>query len=198
MDTATMIGFALSFAILNRGRGSHFWDSIDSTAASRLLAAFSMAVLTMLAAGQGGIAGDLTILWALGTLSLWEVFAWDNYWSAAIGHAFNPGARTFLPADWLMRRMPWFAPVYSATAGDVRRRLWGTVAMGLRQSVAAPCIVGLAWLTGHPDHGWYAAGTLLLGLPYLLAGYACRTYAIGFAEYTVGGWLGILMYTATH
>ena len=90
--------------------------------------------------------------------------------------------------------MPWFSTVYSANASDIRRRLWGAVSMGLRQSLAAPCLIGLAYLTGHPEHLWYSAGTLFLGIPYLLGGYACKAYPIGFAEYLTGGLLGLLFY----
>ena len=194
MNIALMIAFMAAFAFLNRGRGSQFWNQIDSTVASRLVTTLSMSSLTMIASGSDEYQGDLILFWVWAVMSLWAFPGWDNYWSAAIGNAFNPNASTFAPVDWLMKRMPWFSAVYAATASNLSRRLWGTVAMGLRQALAAPCFIGLAYLTGHPETGWYAAGTLLLGTPYLLGGYVCKAYPVGFAEYCVGAVLGAMTY----
>lgn len=186
--------FCIAFAFLNRGRGSHFWDQIDSTVASRLVACFGMAALTMVAGGQSESHGYVLLLWTLATLPLWAFPGWDNYWAAAIGHDFNPVARTFPPVDWVMKRMPWFRPVYRATASDLRRRLWGAASMGLRQALAAPCIIGLASLTGLPWHALYALGTLLFGFIYMISGSLFKPYVIGTAEYIVGGALGFLVF----
>lgn len=198
MNLTSLIGFMMICAGLNRGRGSHYGGTIDSTVVSRLLTTFALAVLTMLSADSAARPGELILLWVWAGLSLWAFPGWDNYWSAAIGNPVNAHARTFLPADWLLEHMPWFAPVYNATASARRCRLWGVVAMGLRQALAAPCLVGLAYLTGHPEAGWYAMATLLFGLPYLLTGYACKTDPVGYAEYVVGGLLGLLIYAILH
>ncbi|OWK42209.1 hypothetical protein [Fimbriiglobus ruber] len=193
-----MIGLTTVFAVMNRGRGSHFWSQIDSTVASRLTSILGMSLCVILASGETDIRGDVLLAWTWATLSLWEFFGWDNYWSAAIGNAFNPDAATFAPVDWLLKQMPWFSSVYQATAGNSRRRTWGTTAMGLRQAMAAPGIIGVAFLTGYPGHSAWAAATLLLGIPYYVGGRISTAYAVPIAEYTVGGILGLLFYLATH
>jgi hypothetical protein len=178
--------FAIAFALLNRGRGSHFGNEIDSTVASRLITALGMAVLTIIAAQTDEITGDIILVWVFAGISLWDWFGWDNYWSAAIGNHTDINTASFKPVDWLMHLLP-----------AMSIRIWGTVAMGLRQSLASPCIVGLAFLTGHPEHAWYAAGTLLFGLPYLLAGYLFKA-PVMVAEYAVGGALGFILFNTIH
>jgi hypothetical protein len=185
----------LIFSILNRARGSQFFGLLDSTTEGRLIATFLMAVAAAIASLGDYFDMAEIILWTWAGLILWCVFGWDEYWGAAIGSTFNPNKATFAPVDWLMKLQPWFAPVYQATAGDVRRRLWGAMAMGLRQSLAIPCLVGLGYLTGHAEHGWYAAGTLLFGFIYLAAGYAAGlVYAVPVAEYGVGAAFGFLIF----
>lgn len=179
MNTLLMIAFIAAFACLNRGRGSQFWDRIPSTTAGRLLATFGMAVLT---AGAAWPANPLAIfIWTWATLFIWTVFAWDKYWAAAIGHTIDPTARAFPPVDWVMSELP-----------AMPLRMWGTVAMGLRQSLLTLSLVGLAIIAGHPDRAAFAPLTLLFGIPYLLAGYSRTPYPIGWAEYTVGAAIGAL------
>ncbi len=72
----------VGFSILNRARGSRFWDRFGSTAFSRALAAFLMAAISF----QGFLAS--VWLW----LSLWAAFTprWDEYWSAELGDRPHP------------------------------------------------------------------------------------------------------------
>jgi hypothetical protein len=192
------VSFALAFALLNRGRGSHFGNEIDSTVASRLITSFGMAILTMIAAQADEYRGNMILVWAFVGVSVWEWFGWDNYWSAAIGNPTNIMKPCFPPVDWLMARLPFFKSLYLAQGTPFKLRLWGAVAMGLRQSLATPCIIGLAFLTGHPDHAWYAAGTLLFGLPYFIAGYLYPKAPVMVADYVVGGALGFIFYFTIH
>jgi hypothetical protein len=183
----------LIFAILNRARGSHLFGMLDSTNEGRAIATFLMAAATAIASQGDYLDMAEILLWTWAGLIFWCVFGWDEYWGAAIGSTFNPNKPEFSPVDWLMLQMPWFTPVYNATATDLRRRLWGAVAMGLRQGLAVPCLVGMAYMTGHPNHGWYAAGTLLFGFIYMASGYlVALAYAIPLAEPVVGAALGFL------
>jgi hypothetical protein len=63
--------------------------------------------------------------------------------------------------------------------------------MGLRMSLAAPCLIGLSYITG--GCAWYAAATLLLGIPYLLAGYFTKTPVL-YAEFGVGAGLALIIW----
>lgn len=67
------------FAILNRARGSHFWNLVPSTTASRLLATLGMATVIVAQTGDA----RLFALWPL--LFLWSLFGWDTFWAAIIG-----------------------------------------------------------------------------------------------------------------
>ena len=102
MSIALLAAFTAVFAFLNRARGSQLYGFVNSTTAGRLISTFFMAYATSLVAGGDFIHMDTVILWAWATLYLWTIFAWDNYWAAAIGHTFNPNTVTFAPADWLL------------------------------------------------------------------------------------------------
>lgn len=98
------------------------------------------------------------------TLFLWTLPAWDAYWSAEIGND----------------------PLHS--------KFWGLWHMALRMILAAPCILGLAYI----EHGSYywALGTPLLALPYLVFGLFKTQYTVPCSEYTVGAMLGFLIMKA--
>lgn len=109
-------------------------------------------------------------------LMLWCVFAWDRYWSAAIGNGASEGG--WKPIDYIMSKL-WPVP-----AGGFKLRLWGTVAMGLRMMMLIPFLVTLAFITdGNP---WYSLLSVFLGVPYLLWGYLVKVNVIRNAELTVG------------
>lgn len=171
------------FSLLNRARGSQFWDTLPSTSATRILATFGMALATAAAAGGDRARAAELLLWAWASLMLWCVFAWDNYWSAAIGNPTDVHKPACKPVDRIMARLPAMPP-----------RLWGTVAMGLRQSFAAPCLVGLSVISGHPSHAAYALATPSFGVIYLAAGYLRPKAPIALAEHAVGAALGALIY----
>ena len=68
-------------ALLNRGRGSHFWNVLPSTVASRLL----MAVIAGLAVAA--LTGQIILCPVMiAGLMLWCTPGWDAYWSAEIGN----------------------------------------------------------------------------------------------------------------
>ena len=71
-------------------------------------------------------------------------------------------------------------------------RIWGAIAMGLRQAFLIPSLAGLAALCGHPWNAAYSLATLLFGVIYLTAGYASRLRPIAVAEYSLGACLGLL------
>lgn len=184
----TGLATALAFAALNRARGSRFWGLLGSTQLSRLAATAGMASIVT------AVGGDPRLLLAWPLLMLWALPGWGVYQSAATGNPTNFMEREFPPVDWIMARIPFFAPVYLAAGTDLERRLWGTVAMALRQSLAAPAVAAVAHLAGNP--WWWAATTPLLAAPYLIAGYAARRHHVMYAEYGAGAILGLLCHRA--
>lgn len=147
------------FAFLNRARGTRLFEHTTSTMISRivsmgLMAAYLSAEALML--DVGGVRSLCLLAWAWASLLLWCDEAWDDLWSACIGHDPN------------------------------HSRLWGLMMLTLRMSLGIPYFVGVAYITGHSDRAWYAAASLLLGLPYYIWGYLQPNKAINFAEPTVG------------
>jgi hypothetical protein len=158
---------ATLFALLNRGRGSRFWDTLPSTTISRLAATAGMAILVYpFGLLSGGILHAVGMFfWTWAALMFWCVFAWDSFWNAEIG------------------------------TDPQRSRLWGLGMMALRMTLAVPCLIGLAFLAGQPQHAWLALATPLLGLPYYVFGYLTPgTNVIRNAELAVGALLGFLIY----
>ncbi|MCE9565859.1 MAG: hypothetical protein K8U57_27860 [Planctomycetes bacterium] len=183
MSSVSFVAIPVLFSLLNRARGSQFWDTLPSTSATRILATLCMAVVT--AATAWGDSARMTelLLWTWASLMLWCVFAWDNYWSAAIGNPTDVHKPACKAVDRIMARLP-----------AMPLRLWGAVAMGIRQSFAVPCLVGLSIISGHPTHAAYALATLSFGLIYLAAGYVWPKAPITVAEHAVGAALGALIY----
>jgi hypothetical protein len=184
--------FMALFAVLNRARGSKTFELFNSTTAARIVATLGMAVLTMLASQT--YHPNTLVLWVWGTLYLWTVPGWGKYFGACVGGRFNSMETEFVPVDWLMVRLPYFRDVYLARASDTKRRLWGTVAMGLRMSLAAPCVIGISYI--EDGNAWPAIYTLLLGVPYLIAGYVFRANHILYAELAVGCGLALIIWNA--
>lgn len=175
------------FALLNRARGNHLFEQTESTTVSRLLSTLGMALLIYLTAlfqGYDIIRATLMCLWALATLMLWCIFAWDRYWEACLGGPVN-SQTGFVFVDWLMRFWP-------LPTEDTALRLWGLLAMTLRQLLILPCLTGLAYLSGHSPV--WSLGTLLLGACYYVAGYAVSNgFAVMTAELCSGGLIGFLV-----
>jgi hypothetical protein len=124
-----------------------------------------------------GISEDfalLPVVWA--GLLIWCIPGWDNYWSAAIGNPTDITKKSFAPTDFIMKAFAWL-PL----------RIWGTVAMGLRQFIClSPLMVTLAFL-GHPIAILASLIALLAGIPYLIGGYVVsKGYSVAFGEYGVG------------
>jgi hypothetical protein len=184
-----------AFALLNRARGTKLYGLTNSTVVGRLVATLGMGVLASLCVMPDSEMMLEVGVWTWLSLFLWAIPAWDNYWGAAIGSVFNPDEPAFAPVDWLLRVMPWFSTVYAATASDLRRRLWGATAMGLRQMLATPGLAHLAFIAGHPDRAWYAICPLAFGLFYLAAGYlkVLKQTSVAVAEYGIGAALGFLI-----
>jgi hypothetical protein len=69
------------FAILNRARGTKFFEMTTSTVKSRIFS-------TLLMASTIAFKGNNVILFPLCFIGLmfWCTFAWDEYWAAAIGN----------------------------------------------------------------------------------------------------------------
>lgn len=171
------------FALLNRARGSRLYGLTDSTLAGRLIATGLMAAVTAWASG-GPSAPVLAWTWA--SLMLWCSFGWGRYFVAATGGPIAD-ERESRWVDWVMDRLR------LPTDTPLRRRIWGSVAMGLRQSFLTPSLVGLAILSGHPDRAGFALLTPLLGLCYLPAGFARPRDPIPVAELALGAALGLLI-----
>jgi hypothetical protein len=90
--------------------------------------------------------------------------------------------------DWVMDKLD--LPAFTVE----ERKRWGTVAMGLRQTLLAPFVVGLAFLTGDPGMAWMAAFTPFLGIPYYLAGKISQKYAGLIAELILAALIGAVVY----
>lgn len=115
----------------------------------------------------GWLRFDCITLWAFAALMFWCVWGWDALWGATIGHDPN------------------------------HSRLWGLAHLALRMILAAPCLIGLAYLTGHLGHAWVALATPLLAIPYYVFGYAFPAengkVVIPYSEPTVGVLLGAMI-----
>ncbi len=161
-----MIPFALWFGFLNCARGRKLFNTTTSTEVSRLIATLGMVLATGALLMPNVNQMGVVTLWTWATLMLWCSSGWDALWSAAIGDDLN------------------------------HSRLWGLGALTLRMTLAAPCLIGLAWLTGHSYTP--ITGVLLLGLPYYISGYITpRKYVISAAESVTGMLLGGLVYLMT-
>lgn len=165
--------FVTAFAILNRARGTRLFNKTSSTEIGRLVSMAGMTFLTLFLLPQKDF--TLVTVSAGGLLALflcWCSFAWDAYWSAAIGND----------------------PLHS--------RLWGLRAMTYRMALAAPVIILVALLAEKPVNAVFGAGFLLMGLPYYIAGYARKWFPsvvvnpIAPAEFSVGAILGALIWMA--
>ncbi|QEL18704.1 hypothetical protein [Limnoglobus roseus] len=173
------IAFGLTFAVLNRARGSKFFGYLTSTNEARALATAGMAAATALVAGGDDLHLLQVFWWTSATLAFWEIWGWGKYF-AAIHGIIDASGGSLKPVDWLMSKLNLPTDTFE------QRKRWGTVAMGLRQAMIAPCIVGLAFLTGHPERAWLACFTLLLGLPYYAGGKISQKWAGVIAETTTG------------
>lgn len=161
-----MVASALWCGFWNCARGRKLFNTTSSTFIGRLVATHFMGLGAMVISLGTPFHMATIMLWTWGTLLLWCTPAWDAYWSAEIGDDPN------------------------------HSRLWGLAAMSLRMTLAAPCLIGLAYLTGHMDRAGYAAGSLLLGLPYYISGFVSpRKYVISIPETVVGMILGVLIFT---
>lgn len=106
-------------ALLNRGRGTRFWEHCPSTTLTRVMFSYGMGVLAAFM-----VLPDLrlfveVLLWVTVSMYFWSVWGWDRFWSSAIGD------------------------------DSQHNRLWGLKMLTLRHSLGIPCLVGLSWLTGH-------------------------------------------------
>lgn len=154
----------LIFSAANRGRGSKFGDKLPSTVEGRVLAAFLSAGSTLL------LTADLSpwratgiAVWIMATMLLWCTSAWDKFWSEEIGSSLT------------------------------HSRLYGLMQMTVRQLLILPCLLGTAYLSGHLDRSYYAAGALTLGLPYYFSGYEFPAAPIKVSEYAVGALIGLMI-----
>lgn len=163
-----ILPFCIWFAILNRARGSQLFGYTDSTVIGRLVAALGMAIsvyILSLFDGISNIHAVIVFFWTIGALMFWMVPRWDAYWSAEIGND----------------------PKHS--------RLWGLATMTLRMLLAAPCIIGLAYLSEHIDKAWLALATAFLAVPYLIFGYLTPgANVIRNSELAAGAILGALVF----
>lgn len=176
---------AFTCAFLNRCRGSQWFGLIPSTSAGRILACLGIGLSTLVYS----LPNELLIpTFTALSLFLWAVFAWDNYWSAAIGNPTDITKSTFPPVDFVMSLLP-----------SMNLRLWGLIALTLRSSLAAICFIGLAYLSGHDERMIAALGVLLFAFPYYINGYILdKSWVIKVSEYMVGAMIGILIWYVLH
>lgn len=168
--------FATSFAFLNRARGSKLFDLTTSTTVSRLASTFAMAALVMLASGDW-----LAAAWAWASLFLWAVPEWGKYLGAACGNPINEAEKGFVPSEWVVGLLP---------LRNSRTR--GLIGTAVRMSLAVPCGVGIAYLTGGPM--WPALLAPAMALPYFGLGLVLDSgRAWKYGEYGAGAVLGLLV-----
>ena len=73
-------------SVLNRGRGSHFWNTLPSTVESRLLFA------VIIGAFMCALTADPYVFpVVLAGLMLWATPSWDKYFTACIGNDLSHG-----------------------------------------------------------------------------------------------------------
>jgi hypothetical protein len=165
------IAFCIIGAIANRARGSQLFGLVSSTVIGRLVSMLVIAIGTALLTINGNwIRFDCVLVLTFATLMLWCTLAWDSLWGAAIGHDPN------------------------------HSRLWGLMHLGLRMTLAAPCLIGLTYLTGHAgriENLLAVMATPLLAVPYYIFGYAFPQqndkYVVPLSELTVGLLLSALI-----
>ena len=170
------------FALLNRARGSKLFGLTRSTTVARVISTTGMALLTYESHPTLAV-----LLWSFASLFFWQVFGWGKYFAAVHGH-IDPNGGGMRWIDRAMDRLD--LPTFTAE----ERKRWGTVAMGLRQTLLIPFIVGLALLTGDPGKAWLAAFTPLFGLPYYIGGKLNQKYAVLIAELILGAMIGAIVY----
>lgn len=163
--------YAIAYGFLNRARGSGFYDRLDSTLISRLLMAFGCAALNTVLYPSA-----LVFMWTIAGLMLWAVWGWGKYFASIHGVINNE--KEFFPVDWIMSKL---------SIAD--NKLWGLTAMTLRQMMIIPYFIGLSLLTD--GFTWYFLTALLMGAPYYLSGLTFKQRQVEFAEYGVGGIIGL-------
>lgn len=165
--------YCLTIALLNCARGRKLFDETKSTFITRLVSTFGMALATGFLTFHDYRLFDFTVLWTWASLMLWCSFAWMALLSATIGSDPN------------------------------HSRLWGLGHLAMRMSLAAPCIIGLAFLTGHLENAWMAIFTPLLAVPYYAWGRifskwtTYNRFTIAFSELCVGYGLGFIISQVT-
>ncbi len=170
------------FALLNRARGSKLFGLTTSTTVARIVSTIGMACATYWEHRTLGV-----LLWSFASLFFWQVFGWGKYFAAIHGNIDPNGGGL----RWVDRVMGWLDPPLHTLE---QRKRWGTVAMGLRMTLLAPFIIGLAFLTGEPNRAWLAAFTPFLGIPYYLGGKLSQKYSVLIAELIVGALIGLMVY----
>lgn len=166
--------YAAIMGALNRARGSQIYGLAQSTVEARVVAMLFMACFTM------GIAGSIIVAPVIfAGLMLWCSFAWDNYWSAAIGNPTDLDKPTFPPVDFIMRiAFRWLRP---------RPRLWGALAMSLRGFIAGYALFVALGFMGYTKAPFLGLGLLLQGVPYYAFGHLPGgKYTIFLSEFAVG------------
>lgn len=182
-------------ALMNRARGSQFFSLTDSTTEARIISMMGIAIAMSFLKLENPLLTAGIVVWTLAALMLWCTPAWDKYWGAAIGTntPADQAKTSCVPVDWVMSVIWPETPI-----SGVSMRLWGWLAMSLRQSLAAVWVIGLACLAGHPENCWLAIFTPLLGTFYFIFGLViplpippATTKAILPSELAVGAALGI-------
>ncbi len=164
---AEMIIFCLFCGICNRARGSKLFGLTSSTEISRILSMLGIAIGTAILTFNKN----------------WSHFDVVLFWA-------------------FICLMLWCTPAWDSLwgqtiTGSASNRLRGLAKLALRMSLAAPCMIGLAYLTGHIEHVAYSVATSLLAVPYYIFGYLLPQYngryAVPAAELTAGAILGAII-----
>lgn len=140
------------FAVLNRARGSQFFELLKSTVEGRLVSMGGMAFGASLSMWPNYTRTLEMFIFSWAALMLWCTPAWDAYWSAAIGNE------------------------------KTRSRLWGLGAMTLRMTLILPYFISLAYFMGGTylyalgaltlGSPYYIAGYVYKKAPIMVAEYS--------------------------
>lgn len=172
-----LLTFAICFSLLNRARGSKFFDLTTSTTFSRIISTNGMGLLVGLMTHSLGAA---LATWLL--LFLWSIPEWGKYMGAAVGNPIDKNEKGFLLSEM------------AVTASKVvNTRIKGLIGTAVRMALAAPALVAVAIIT---DGAWWPGLlTPLMAAPYSILGlFIPAGPAWKYGEYCAGAILGVLLF----
>lgn len=179
----------LSFAILNRARGSDFFGLIPSSLMTRIIATGLMALIASLYFVLNDHLNPLIHLALWVGLMIWATPGWGKYVGATLTGKDSQNDVEIRWIDWLGYK------IFPYNGRKSRNRIRGAFCMNIRGGVfAIPMFIALGLFIS-PDAYWASAGMFLQGLIFYIAGMFRNAALTGWrnAELATGAWLGFLI-----